>query len=98
MPPGCSGAGRPEKRVTARSRRAPEEMHRAALPGEARSKDLEDPIRLHQHAPEPVRVLGIVSAVDLVLREGDRLGDLVRLGVNLHVQVERRSSSSISRA
>ena len=34
--------------------RAPEEMHRAALPDEARSESLEHALALHQRPPEPV--------------------------------------------
>ena len=56
MPPGCSGAGRPENRVTARSGAPQKQMHGAALPDEAGAEHLEHAIGLGQDPPEPVRV------------------------------------------
>ena len=63
-------------------------MHRAALADEAAAEFLEDPVGLHQDSPEPVDVVRIVGAVDLVLVETDRVGNFVRLVMDLHVQAQ----------
>jgi hypothetical protein len=63
-------------------------MHRAALAPEARSKDLQDPIGLDQNPPEAKGVLWIVRTVCFVPLEGNRIGDLVRLGVDADVQAQ----------
>ena len=78
MPPGCCGRGPPREPCHRQIERAPEEVDRAALADEARAKLLEDPIGLHEDAPEAVGVLRIVGAVRFVPIEADRIGDLVR--------------------
>src|SRR3954452_17134651 len=57
---------------------APEEMHRARLAEKTGAEELEDAIGLDERAPEAMRRGGIVGGVDAVLREADRVRDLVR--------------------
>ena len=78
MPPGCLGAGRPEKRVTARSGAPQKKCTGLHLPVKRPRNSLEHAIGLHEDAPEAVGVLRVVGAVRLVLVEGQRIGDLVR--------------------
>ncbi len=69
-------------------------MHRAALSRETGTELLHHPVALHEYAPEPVCVLGIVRRVCRVAAErdgaGDFTGDLVdgngnvELGERLH--------------
>src|SRR2546429_7469802 len=79
-PPGEAGPGK----VAA----APEEVHRAALADEAAAEGREDPVRLHQHTPEAIGVFGIVRRVLPVRVERDRVLELVRRRVNLHLQTQ----------
>ena len=46
-------------------------------------------IGLYEDAPEPVGVLRIVRTVSFVLVEADGIGDLVRHGVDTHIDAER---------
>ena len=77
-PPGCSGARRPEKRVTARSKLPQKKCTGLALPRNPVRKRRKTRSDLHEHAPERVRRDRVVGAVHLVLRKGDRVGHLVR--------------------
>jgi hypothetical protein len=63
-------------------------MDRAALADEAAAELLEDPVRLHEDLPEPVRVVGIVRTVNLVLVETDRFGNFVRFSMDSHMQAQ----------
>ncbi len=67
---------------------APEEMDGAGLPQEASPKLFHHAIALHQSPPEAVRILGIIGAVNVVLAERDRAGDLARLFANLHFDID----------
>ncbi len=68
----------------------PEEVDGAALPEEPGAELLQQPVRVPEE-PEPLpdRRL-VVGSVRAVLVEGDRIGDLPRLEVDLHVDPERR--------
>ena len=68
---------------------APEKMHRAALPDEPRSELLEHSVRLNQDSPESVGVLGVVRLVLRVFSKRNRVGNLVRLGVDFDFDPER---------
>src|SRR5579883_285796 len=68
---------------------APEEMHRAALADEARTKILQNRAGRNENAPEAMRILGIVRFMHFVLRERNRVSDLVRAGMNLYLDTER---------
>src|SRR5206468_11618640 len=61
---------------------APEKMHRTALATESRSKFLKDAIALHEHAPESVRIFGVIRAMLVILVKRDCLLNLVRRGVD----------------
>ena len=89
MPPGCRGAVRPEKRVTARSGGSPEEVDRAALADEAGAELLEDAVGLHEDAPVALDGVRIVGAVRLVLIEADGALYFVGKRVDLHGTAER---------
>src|SRR5207245_10391024 len=67
---------------------APEKMHRTAFPAETRSKFLKHAIALHEHAPEPVRIFGVIRAVLFILIKRNRILNLVRRGVDSHRQIE----------
>ena len=83
-PPGCFGAGRPEKRVDREVGAAPEEMHRARLADEAARNRVITRCACDEREPEPVRRVGVVGAVLLVLVERDRLDHLGRAGQDRH--------------
>ena len=70
-PPGCGGAGRPEKRVTARSKLPQKEMDRAAFPAETGAKILENAVGLDQDPPETVGLSRIVGAMRFIFLERD---------------------------
>ena len=78
------GSAAPGKSRHRQIRGTPEEVYGAALPDEASSKCLEDPVRLHENPPESVGILPIVRAVGLVLIESDRIGHLVRPLMDVH--------------
>src|ERR1043166_6054361 len=63
---------------------APEKMDRTAFAAETRAKFFKDAIGLSQHAPEAIRVLGIVGTMLLVFVERNRIGNFVRQHVDLH--------------
>jgi hypothetical protein len=84
-----SGARRPEKRVTQRSKLPPKEMHRTALAKEKRAELVKNTIGREQNTPEPVGKFGVVESVHEVLGEWDRIGDLVRDAPDLGVNAER---------
>ena len=82
--------GRPAARKT-RDReieRSPEQMHGTALADEAGAEFLEDPVALHEGAPEAVDRRRVVRAMHLVAIEGDRIDNLVRTGVDVNVHAE----------
>ena len=87
-------AARMRRRRTARKsrdgeiERPPEEVHRAALAEEARTKPLEHTVVLHEHAPEAVDRCAVVGAMHFIAIERNRIGNLVRLRVNPDVDVE----------
>src|SRR5579871_6986055 len=57
---------------------APEKMHRTGFADEAGTKALQDSIHLNQHAPKRVRRSRIIGSMSAVLREWDRVRQLVR--------------------
>src|SRR5437773_2008380 len=63
---------------------APEKMHRTALAAKTRTKFLENPIRLQEHAPEPVGVFQIVSGMFLIAIERNRFQRFVRFHPDVH--------------
>ena len=83
---------RPEKRVTAKSNAAPEEMDGTRLADEATAKLGEQPMGLTQAMPEGPRVVEVIARVLVVLLEGDRDVDLDRRRPDRHVDVERRQA------
>ena len=89
MPPGCSRRSPPGEPRDGQVGRAPEVVHRTALAGEPRAEHFQHAVGLHQDPPEPVGVLTIVGAMDLVAIERDRIRHLVRALPNVHVQAER---------
>ena len=72
-------------------KRAPEEMRRAHLAEEARAKDVEHAVGLHQLAPEHVRRGGIVACVRAVGVEG--IAPSISTGI-----VQMRTSTSSARS
>jgi hypothetical protein len=83
-------------------------VHRADLADVAAAELLEDPLSLHQQGPEPVRLLGLVPPVDVVVGEGDGTLDLdghgpdagrdtERLQGGHHLGVELRHRSRLQR-
>src|SRR5436305_1845632 len=67
---------------------APEEMYRTAFAAEARTKFFENAICLQEDAPEAVGIVQIISAVFLILIEGNRFQRFVRLHSNLYFNRE----------
>src|SRR5690606_26082172 len=65
------------------------EVYRAGLADEPRAECLEHTVHLNEDAPQPMRVLGVVRAVLLVLLEGDALRDLDGRGPDAYVDAER---------
>ena len=63
-------------------------MHRAALANEAGAELFEDPVRLHEHAPEALRVVRIVGGVAAVCTETHRAGDLAWQLIDAHLDAE----------
>ena len=88
MPPGCGGALRPEKRVTAWSKLPQKKWAGLTLPRKPRAELLEHPIGLQQDAPEALRKVRIVGGVLAVLAERDRLRHLVGAAMDPHPEVE----------
>ncbi len=89
MPPGCGGAARPEKRVSARSG-APQKNVRNALADEARAKVREYARRLREDAPVALGRLAVVRSRRGVLVEAHRVRQLVRLAFDAHRHAELR--------
>ena len=83
MPPGCGGALRPEKRVTARSKLPQKKCTGLALPMKPVRNCANTPGR-REHAPEPVGVVAVVGGVHAVPVERDRVGDLARQLIDAH--------------
>src|SRR5687767_1818360 len=69
-------------------RPAPEKVHGTALADESRAKFFEDSVRLHEDAPETVRVFRVVRSMTFILIERGGVGDLVGLGPDAHAKVE----------
>ncbi len=88
MPPGCCGAGRPENRVTARSKAPQKEVHRAGLAAELAAEPAEHAVRSDQRQPEPVDGVRVVGGVHGVLGERDHLGQLDRGADDRHVDAQ----------
>jgi hypothetical protein len=63
-------------------------MHRAALADKARAKFFEDTIRLHEHPPKPVGILRVVRVMSFILIEGDGIGNLVGLLIDVYLNIE----------
>jgi hypothetical protein len=82
------------RRFTAREARdreveaSPKEVHRARFADERRAEGLAEAIRLQERAPEPLRRLGVERCVRRILIERRRVGELVRFGVDAHIDVE----------
>ena len=68
MPPGCSGAARPEKRVTARSKLPQKKCTGLALPRKPVRNRREHAVDLDQRAPAALRRGGVVGGVDACRR------------------------------
>ena len=64
-------------------------MRGARLAEEARAKDVEHAIGLHELAPERIRGSRIVACMHAILLERDRAFDLHRHGPDTHVDIER---------
>ena len=88
MTPFGGGAVRPEKRVTARSKLPPKEMHRACLADEAGAKFIHHAIGLQQGQPEFLRVDRIILRMGAVAVEWDRILDFTRHGPDVDVDAE----------
>ena len=86
--PGWGGAGRPENRVTARSKLPQKKCTGLAFPEKARAEHREHLVDLYQRAPEPGDLLGVVGRMDAVLLERDRVGDLDRHGPEVRREVQ----------
>src|SRR5438874_11207165 len=67
---------------------APEKMHRAAFPAEARAEILKHAIGLHKNTPKAIRIIAIIRAVRFVALKGNRILDFVRRRVNGHRQLQ----------
>ena len=98
MPPGCGGAVRPEKRVTAWSKLPQKKWTGLHLAEEARAELLEHAVDLEQHAPEALGCVGIVGGVRAVLRERDRLRHLVGAAVDTRPLMPSSASAAMSRS
>src|SRR5687768_4189289 len=68
--------------------RTPEKVYRAAFADEARAESGEDALALHEDAPEPVGVLGVVRTVNFILIERNRVGNFIGIAVDRHRQAE----------
>jgi hypothetical protein len=66
----------------------PEQVNRAALADETRPELLQHAIGLDEHPPEAIDRIGIVRSMRIVLAKGNRVGDFVRRGDDLHWQIE----------
>ena len=91
--PRAAGAGRPEKRVAARSKPPQKKCTGLALPTNAHCDAVSTRVDLQEDAPAAVRGRRIVRTVHGVLVESDRDRDLHRHRPDLHRQrhrVERR--------
>src|SRR5437763_16242026 len=67
---------------------APEKMHRAAFPAEARAEILKHAIGLHKNTPKAIRIIAIIRAVRFVALKGNGILDFVRRRVNGHRQLQ----------
>src|SRR3989442_8401988 len=68
---------------------APEKMHRAAFAEKRRAKPLEHVIGLDEDAPVPIRILGIVRSMLLIVREANLVLRLDRHGPDLDAHAQR---------
>ena len=80
MPPGWRGAGRPEKRVVARSKPPQKKWTGLALPTKPVWKTFSTRSDLDQRPPQQLRMLRVVRVMPLVQVERDGVGDLHRMG------------------
>src|SRR5262245_11916366 len=67
---------------------APEKVNGAAFPDEASAEDLEDPIGLHEQAPESLSVLSLVFSGRLIAIEANGVRDFVWLLGDPHWEIE----------
>src|SRR5215831_18522471 len=67
---------------------SPKEMHRAASTNESGSELFEYPVTLKQDSPEAVRSLGIIGCMLVVISEGNRISNLIRLCMDLDLYCE----------
>src|SRR5207247_9627467 len=67
---------------------APKKMLRTAITAEMRTKFLENPVGLQEHAPESTGVFRIVSRVFFIAIERDRFQRFVRQHSDLHFNCE----------
>ena len=79
MPPGCTGAVRPENRVTARSIAPQNKCTGLHLPMKRVRNCLEHTIGLQERAPESIDRVGVIRPRLLVLRERNGNRQFVRV-------------------
>src|SRR6266498_919350 len=75
----------PIKACTTQIETTPEEMHRTALADESCAKFLEDKVGGQYYAPKAIGVLRIVGCMSLILMQWNRIGNFLRLGINIHL-------------
>src|SRR5688572_17883898 len=71
-------------------RGTPKEVDGAALANESAAENLENAIRLHEHAPEAVHRIAVVGLVGAIAFERNRILQLVGAAVNLDRYVQPR--------
>ena len=64
-------------------------MDGAAFSDESGAKFFKNTISLHEDPPKSVGVIRVIRVMNLIPVEGDRIGDFIRLMVDIHVQIQQ---------